>query len=107
MKIKMKIAGFLLLTTATLMTVTGCSPKKEDVKTDPVQANIKMYTEVWDKIINEGKLELINDSSFTTNLVMHEGPVDVVGLDSVRAYYSNFITGFTNIKIHRTPLPPF
>ena len=29
---------------------------------------------------------------------MHEGSVDVVGLDSAKAYYHNFVTGFSNIE---------
>ncbi len=68
-------------------------PNKEEI----TKANIKMYSNVWDKIINKGQLHFINDTNFTKDLVMHEGKVDVVGLDSARAYYANFISGFTNI----------
>ncbi len=60
--------------------------------------NIKMYTHVWDEIINKGRLELFNDSNFTKNVVMHASPADVVGIDSARAYYANYLTGFSNIS---------
>ena len=71
--------------------------KSESVTTDPVPANIKMYTHVWDEIINKRKLEMFNDSNFTKDVVMHASPSDVVGIDSARAYYANYLTGFSNI----------
>ena len=65
---------------------------------DPVAANIKMYTHVWDEIINNRNLDLFNDSNFTKNVVMHASPSDVVGIDSARAYYANYLTGFSDIS---------
>jgi len=65
---------------------------------DPVAANIKMYTHVWDEIINNRKLDLFNDSNFTKNVVMHASPSDIVGIDSARAYYANYHTGFSDIS---------
>ena len=71
--------------------------RSETTSTDSVSANIKMYTHVWDEIINHGRLDMFNDSNFTKDVVMHENP-DRVGLDSARAYYANYLTGFSNIK---------
>jgi steroid delta-isomerase-like uncharacterized protein len=71
--------------------------KSETVKTDPVEANIKMYTHTWDEIINRGRLDMFNDSNFTTDVVMHAHP-DVMGIDSARAMYANYVNGFSNIK---------
>ena len=68
------------------------------VKADPVEANIKMYSQVWDEIMNKGKLDLFNESNFTKDVVMHASPSDIVGIDSARAYYANFLTGFSNIQ---------
>ena len=65
---------------------------------DPVAANIKMYTHVWDEIINNRNLDLFNDSNFTKSVVMHASPSDVVGIDSARAYYANYLTGFSDIS---------
>jgi steroid delta-isomerase-like uncharacterized protein len=56
-----------------------------------------MYTNVWDEIINKRMLDKFNDSNFTTNVVMHASPTDVVGIDSARAYYANYLTGFSDI----------
>lgn len=67
-------------------------------KPDPVAANIKAYTHVWDEVMNNGKLDMINDSNFTADVVFHMKPADVKGIDSARAFYANFITGFSNIQ---------
>lgn len=64
---------------------------------DSVAANIKMYSHTWDEIINHGRLDMFNDSNFTKDVVMHAHP-DIVGIDSARAYYANYLTGFSNIK---------
>jgi steroid delta-isomerase-like uncharacterized protein len=71
--------------------------KSGTAKTDSVEANIEMYTRTWDEIINHGKLDMFNDSNFTTDVVMHAHP-DVVGIDSARAMYANYVNGFSNIK---------
>jgi len=73
--------------------------KSETPKADSVEANIKMYTHTWDEIINHGKLDLFNDSNFTTDVVMHAHP-DITGIDSARAYYANYLTGFSNIQFY-------
>ncbi|MES2891958.1 MAG: ester cyclase [Bacteroidota bacterium] len=70
---------------------------KETTAVDPVAANIKMYSNLWDEIVNQGKLDKFNDSNFTTNVVMHASPTDIVGIDSARAYYANYLTGFSGI----------
>lgn len=75
------------------------APDSKSVTTaDSVAGNIKMYTAVWDKIINEGKIELLNNSSFTEDVVFRSSPSDIVGLDSARTYYKNYIVGFSEVK---------
>lgn len=78
--------------------ILSCSSanKPGTIVIDSVDANIKMYSHVWDEIVNHGKLDMFNDSNFTTNVVMHVNP-DIVGIDSARAYYANYITGFSDI----------
>ncbi len=39
---------------------------------------------------------MFNDSNFTKDVVMHANP-DIVGIDSARAYYANYLTGFSNV----------
>jgi steroid delta-isomerase-like uncharacterized protein len=76
------------------------SPVEQDsvVEDTRVADNIKMYSHVWDEIMNKGKLEMFNDSNFTANVVMHASPADIVGIDSARQYYSQYLTGFSDIE---------
>ena len=91
----------LLLMTIVFMTLFSCNSSQSDTSketaVDSVAANIKMYTNVWDEIINKRKLDKFNDTNFTKNVVMHASPADVVGIDSARAYYANYLTGFSDI----------
>ena len=92
----------LLLLTLSISTLIACNnPKDETSKettVDSVAANIKMYTNVWDNIINKRMLDKFNDSNFTKNVVMHASPTNVVGIDSARAYYANYLTGFSDVS---------
>ena len=92
----------LLLLTLSISTLMACNnPKNETSKettVDSVAANIKMYTNVWDDIINKRMLDKFNDSNFTKNVVMYASPTNVVGIDSARAYYANYLTGFSDVS---------
>ena len=60
-----------------------------------IDKDIKMYTQVWDDIVNKGKTDLINETHFDTNIIMVTSPENIVGIDAFKAYYQNFITGFS------------
>lgn len=66
---------------------------------DPkVAANIEMYTTVWDRIVNEGRLDFFNSEYFTEDVIMHAEPENVAGIEGMAAFYKNFITGFSDIE---------
>ena len=101
MKQKLIIINALIVTTVIItLFFSACSSPESHapVKADPVEANIKLYTQVWDDIMNKGKLDMFNEANFTKDVVIHADPTDVVGIDSVKAYYAHFITGFSNIQ---------
>ena len=80
-----------LLFITTLLIVTACNnPNKQ------VEENITMYSSVWDEIINEGKLDLINDTNFDSEITIITTPENVVGIEAFKDYYSNFTNGFSN-----------
>jgi uncharacterized protein len=92
--------AFITAFAVSVLLFTACSSpekEKETAKADPVEANIKAYSHTWDEIMNKGKLDMFNDSNFTKDVVMHVSPADIVGIDSSRAYYANFLTGFSKI----------
>ncbi|MFI0427889.1 ester cyclase [Mariniflexile sp. HMF6888] len=63
-----------------------------------LEKNIKMYTSTWDAVINNGDLDQINNTNFTDNITLIMSPENIVGIEGVKAYYQNFVTGFSNIK---------
>ena len=94
-----KRSAFLYVLIA-VISFTSCSSAENPPaeKPDPVAANIKAYSHTWDEIMNKGKLDMFNDSNFTKDVVMHVSPADIVGIDSSRAYYANFLNGFSKIS---------
>lgn len=98
----LRLIRHLLLFAIILATFVACNNSTADTTktgtTDSVAANIKMYSYVWDEIVNKRKLDMFNDTNFTKNVVMHTSPSDVVGIDSARAYYANYLAGFSDIE---------
>lgn len=66
---------------------------------DPkVAANIERYTEVWDRIVNDGEVNLFNDEYFTEDVLMHTQPENIVGIEAMAGYYKNFLSAFSDIQ---------
>lgn len=80
-----------LIFVAALIVLSACKNSNKQV-----EDNIAKYTSVWDEIINEGKLELINDTNFDPEITLIYSPENVVGIDAFKDYYSNFTAGFSN-----------
>ncbi len=80
----------LSLFTAVLLFIS-CTNNKVD-------KNIKMYSNVWDEIINNGKLDLFNEDNFDTNITLIMSPENVVGIEAAKDFYANYITGFSNVE---------
>jgi len=83
---------FLLLIIA-VASISSSLAQKSNLK-----KNIKMYSQTWDEIINNGNLDLINDSHFDSDITLISSPENVVGIESFKAYYANFVTGFSEIE---------
>ncbi len=69
-----------------------------------LEANLEMYQTVWDEIINEGKIDEINADNFDANIVGIASPENVVGIDAFKAYYQNYLTGFSDVSFTVTDL---
>ncbi len=63
-----------------------------------IDKDLKMYEATWDKIINDGQIDEINDSNFDSNIVLVSSPENIVGINDFKAYYQNYLTGFSNVK---------
>ena len=63
-----------------------------------IEKDIKMYSATWDEIINKENLALFNDTKFDKNITLIMNPENVIGVENVKAFYTNYITGFSNIE---------
>jgi len=94
----------LALATAGTLFLNGCKNEPSEAcvqleKADTqLKANLEMYEATWDVIINEGKLEEINENNFDAGITLVASPENVVGIDAFKAYYSNFVTGFSEVS---------
>ena len=88
----MIMKSLLILSVLATLVCAAAAPAQ-----DQAANNIRMYSRVWDEIMNKGKLDQMNEEHFTKDVVFHASPADVVGIDSGKAYYGNFLTGFSNI----------
>jgi steroid delta-isomerase-like uncharacterized protein len=73
-----------------LFACTNPSAQKEQIEND----NIKFYTKVWEVAVNEGKINIL-DTAYASDVVLHTVP-EIKGKDSAKAYYANYVTGFSN-----------
>ena len=64
--------------------------KKEKTEND----NVKFYDNVWDVVINKGNVNFL-DTAYAADVVLHTVP-EIKGKDSAKAYYANYVTGFSN-----------
>jgi len=84
--------------------VLGCNnPSQKQLELELAQStlekNITMYETVWNKVINDREIDLINEDSFdkdVTALATSGG--DIVGLENFKNYYNNYLTGFSDAE---------
>lgn len=81
-----------LVLSLTVLLLASCSKKSSQV-----ESNIKMYTHVWDEILNKGKIEMI-DAHFAPNYVNKTVTSTVNGPAEARKFFGAFLTGFSDIK---------
>ena len=89
---------FVILNLSSCNTV---SEKHAQLEADEIQLNadIKLYTAVWDKIINDRQIDLINEDAFDVNVTaVATSNGDVVGLENFKKYYANYIVGFSDAE---------
>lgn len=81
---------FVCLLALLTLTVTAVSAQKLDQATK----NMKEYNRVWDVVINEGRVNIL-DTAYAENAMLHTTPA-TMGKANCIAYYANYISGFSN-----------
>lgn len=57
--------------------------------------NLKSYAHTWDEIVNKGNVKLF-DSDFSPNVSYDNVTTHLEGIDDVKKYFSEYVTGFSN-----------
>lgn len=81
-----------------LIAIAGLASCSAPAGDPALEANMKMYSRVWDEVMNKGKIDMISDENFSTEITIYSGGTRTRGIDSVKAYYGSFLTGFSNIQ---------
>ena len=80
----------------------GCNnPSEKHLELEAAQAslesNLEMYTMVWNEVFKNKNLDIINEEYFDKDVdAVATSAGDVVGLENFKAYYGNYITGFSD-----------
>lgn len=89
---KMKKIVVLLLAG---LSITACV-SDADKNAAQSKKNVDFYTKVWEQVINEGKVNVL-DTAYAESIVIHTLP-EIKGIKDAKAYYAGFVTGFSNRK---------
>ncbi|MFK7776346.1 MAG: ester cyclase [Saprospiraceae bacterium] len=63
-----------------------------------IEGMIENYETTWNDIINNRNIDSINETNFTKEATIIADPENIVGIENFKAYYQNFLTGFSDIK---------
>jgi uncharacterized protein len=74
--------------------LSACNSSK-----DESAENIKKYKAVWENVYKNRNLDAFNLDNYHEDARLITGPVTLVGIDSIKAYYNNYLTGFSNGRL--------
>ena len=102
---KPPLSLLLALSTGALsLFMTGCTGK-DSADSEALlaadlqfQEDLAMYVTTWDQIVNEGRIDLINEDHFTPGITLVASPENIVGIEAFKEYYKNFLSGFSDIE---------
>ena len=74
--------------------------KKDTVADAKVQLekDIEMYVNIWDDFLFNRDPSVINSKNFTEDCIVVTANGDIVGIEATKAFYSNYLSGFTEIE---------
>ena len=74
---------------------------KKDTVTDAnaqLEKDIEMYVNLWDDFLFNRDPSVINSKNFTEDCIVVTANGDIVGIEATKAFYSNYLSGFTEIE---------
>jgi len=90
-----------ILTIAVALLFISCAQNSEELnklKADKkyVENNVEMYVSVWESAFSEKNIELVTSENFHEDVIVVTASGNVTGLDDFKAYYANYINGFSD-----------
>jgi steroid delta-isomerase-like uncharacterized protein len=86
----MKKPSLCTLLLVCVLSASSLFAQKKDLAT----GNVKFYNHVWDVVLNEGRVNIL-DTAYAENAMLHTTPA-TMGKTNCIAYYANYISGFSN-----------
>lgn len=84
-----------------LIFASGCNnqskEKKESNSIIQLERDLEMYKNVWNSFL-AGDTSVVNDKNFTEDIIIVTSEGDLVGIEACLEYYSNYLTGFSDIE---------
>jgi len=74
---------------------------KKDTVTDAnaqLEKDIEMYVNLWDDFLFNRDPSVINSKNFSEDCIVVTANGDIVGIEATKAFYSNYLSGFTEIE---------
>ena len=85
-----------------VISITNCKneSKKNNITNVSynVEKDIEMYVNLWDNFMYKRDTSVINNQSFTEDCIVVTAQGNIVGIEAVKAYYTNYLNGFTEIE---------
>ena len=85
-----------------LIFILSCNNEsKKDTVTDAkaqLEKDIEMYVNLWDDFLFNRDTSVINSKNFTEDCIVVTANGDIVGIEATKAFYSNYLSGFTEIE---------
>lgn len=85
-----------------VISMTNCkTDSKKDTIADAnyqVEKDIKMYVNLWDIFLYNRDTSVINSNYFTEDCIVVTAQGNIVGIEAIKAYYTNYLNGFTEIQ---------
>ena len=90
-----------ILTIAVAFLFISCAQNSDELnqlKADKeyVESNVEMYVSVWESTFSEKNIDLVTSENFHEDVTVVTASGNVTGLDDFKAYYANYINGFSD-----------
>ena len=84
-----------------LIYTSGCNNQLKEKKGSDsaiqLETDLEMYQNVWNTFL-AGDTSVVNDKNFTEDIIIVTSDGDLVGIEACLEYYSNYLTGFSDIE---------